>query len=211
MSIKLVVFDGEGVLYSYKKAIKIFFKEYDKFLKRFGSSVEEQRKIFDKLRPKLARGRISLREANKIIFRKLGVPVSALDEWLRKDLSISLKYVKVNSKARQILLALKKRGMKVTILSDTVHPFAWRVKLLKKLGILKGKHYDKLFLSSIIGYEKPERGAYITVLKWFKVKPEEAVFVGHDKEEIEGARKVGMKVASIKKLKKMLAQQKFKV
>ena len=211
MSIKLVVFDGGGVLYDANKVDKVFFKEYDKFLKRFGSSVEEQRKIFDKLRPKLARGRISLREANKIIFRKLGVPVSALDEWLRKDLSISLKYVKVNSKARQILLALKKRGMKVTILSDTVHPFAWRVKLLKKLGILKGKHYDKLFLSSIIGYEKPERGAYITVLKWFKVKPEEAVFVGHDKEEIEGARKVGMKVASIKKLKKMLAQQKFKV
>jgi FMN phosphatase YigB (HAD superfamily) len=211
MSIKLVVFDGGGVLYDANKANKVFFKEYDKFLKRFGSSVEEQRKIFDKLRPKLARGRISLREANKIIFRKLGVPVSALDEWLRKDLSISLKYVKVNSKARQILLALKKRGMKVTILSDTVHPFAWRVKLLKKLGILKGKHYDKLFLSSVIGYEKPERGAYITVLKWFKVKPEEAVFVGHDKEEIEGARKVGMKVASIKKLKKMLAQQKFKV
>jgi len=211
MSIKLVVFDGGGVLYDANKVDKVFFKEYDKFLKRFGSSVEEQRKIFDKLRPKLARGRISLREANKIIFRKLGVPVSALDEWLRKDLSISLKYVKVNSKARQTLLALKKRGMKVAILSDTVHPFAWRVKLLRKLGILKGKHYDKLFLSSVIGYEKPERGAYLTVLKWFKVKPEEAVFVGHDKEEIEGARKVGMKIVSIKKLKKILAQQKFKV
>jgi len=211
MSIKLVVFDGEGILYSYKKAMKVFFKEYNKFLKSFGSSLKKQERTFEKLKPKIVRGSISLREANKIIFRKLGIPESAVDEWLRKDLSISLKYVKAYKYAKPTLLTLKKRGIKVAILSDVVHPFAWQVKLLKKLGILKGKHYDKLFLSSVIGYEKPERGAYMTVLKWFKVKPEEAVFVGHDKEEIEGARKVGMKLASIKKLRKMLAQQKFKV
>jgi len=77
----------------------------------------------------------------------------------------------------------------------------WRLELFKKLGLKKGKHYDKLFLSHLIGYEKPHPKAYIKVLEYFKVKPEETLFVGHDREEIEGAKKVGIKTISWKDLK----------
>jgi len=116
MGIKLAIFDGEGVLYSYNKAMRVFFKEYEKFLRKFGASFRKQGRMFEEVRPMIVRGRITLKEANKTIFRKLGIPVCMVDEWLKKDLEISLKYVKLKDYVKQTLLALKKRGIKVAIL-----------------------------------------------------------------------------------------------
>jgi HAD superfamily hydrolase (TIGR01509 family) len=79
----------------------------------------------------------------------------------------------------------------------------WRLELFKKFGLVKGKHYNKLFLSNLIGYEKPHPKTYLTVLNYFKVKPKEAIFVGHDKEEMEGAKKLGIKTISFSSLKNM--------
>jgi putative hydrolase of the HAD superfamily len=199
--IKLIISNGEGILYTGKKAKEIFEKEYDKFLKNFGVSFKEQEKLWLKLYPKISSGKISLREANKIVYKKLGIPVSKVDEWLRKDKEINLKHIKLLKGVKKTLLKIKSKGIKIAILSDTVHPLRWRLELFKKLGLKKGKHYDKLFLSHLIGYEKPHPKAYIKVLEYFKVKPEETLFVGHDREEIEGAKKVGIKTISWKDLK----------
>jgi putative hydrolase of the HAD superfamily len=169
--------------------------------KKFGVSFKEQEKLWLKLYPKISSGKISLREANKIVYKKLGIPVSKVDEWLRKDKEINLKHIKLLKGVKKTLLKIKSKGIKIAILSDTVHPLRWRLELFKKLGLKKGKHYDKLFLSHLIGYEKPHPKAYIKVLEYFKVKPEETLFVGHDREEIEGAKKVGIKTISWKDLK----------
>jgi epoxide hydrolase-like predicted phosphatase len=201
--IKLIIFDGEGVLYSAKEAVKIFERKYDEFLRKFGVSFEEQAKLWFKFYPKTVTGKISLREANKKIFKKLGIPTSKVNEWLKQDKINWLKHAKLNKEVKKLLSKLRKKGIKVAILSDTVHPLKWRLELFKKFGLVKGKHYDKLFLSNLIGYEKPHPKAYLTVLNRFKVKPEEAIFVGHDKEEMEGAKKLGIKTISFSSLKKM--------
>jgi epoxide hydrolase-like predicted phosphatase len=201
--IKLIIFDGEGVLYSAKETVRIFEREYDEFLRKFGVSLEEQAKLWFKFYPKTVTGKISLREANKKIFKKLGIPTSKVNEWLKQDKINWLKHTKLNKEVKKLLSKLRKKGIKVAILSDTVHPLKWRLELFKKFGLVKGKHYDKLFLSNLIGYEKPHPKAYLTVLNRFKVKPEEAIFVGHDKEEMEGAKKLGIKTISFSSLKKM--------
>jgi FMN phosphatase YigB (HAD superfamily) len=41
-------------------------------------------------------------------------------------------------------------------------------------------------------------------LKYFKVKPKEAVFVGHDKKELEGTKKVGVKAFTLSQYKRFL-------
>lgn len=194
--IKLVIFDGGQVIYEVRKAEKEFLKYYRKFLRKFGVSLEEQGKLWWKVYPKAVRGKISLRKANEIIFKKLGVPKIKLSERLRKDKEIVLKFIKLNKNVKQIFSKIKSLGVKIAILSDSVHPLKWRIELLKKLGLIKGKHYDKLFLSNQIGFEKPEKGAYLTVLKYFKAKPSETIFIGHDKEEIEGAKKLKIKTIS---------------
>jgi len=204
MKIKLAIFDGEGVIYNSKKVIKVFKKEYDLFLRKFGVSFKEQEKLWFKFYPKALKGKLTLKETDEIVYKKLGIPKSKVKEWLKKDKQINLKFVKLNKDAKKILLETKAKGIKVAILSNTVHPLKWRLDLYKKLRLVKGKHYDKLFLSNIIGYKKPEKEAYLTVLKYFEVKPKEAVFVGHDKKELEGARKVGIKALTLSQYKRFL-------
>ena len=201
--IKLIIFDGEGVLYSAIETMKIFLKEYEKFLKKFGVDVKKQEKLWFKFYPKTVTGKINLREVNERIYKKLGIPESKVDEWLKQDKRIWLEHTKLKKGVKNFLLKIKKKGIKVAILSDTVHPLKWRLDFFKKVGLIKGKHYDKLFLSNLIGYEKPHPKAYLTVLNYFKVKPEEAIFVGHDKEEMEGARRLGIKTISFSSLKKL--------
>jgi putative hydrolase of the HAD superfamily len=200
--VRLVIFDGGQVIYDVRDAEKEFIKYYRNFLRNFNISLEEQSKLWWKVYPKAVRGKITLRKANEIIYKKLGIPKSKLSERLRKDKEIILKFIKLNKNVKQTLLKIKNLGIKVAILSDTVHPLKWRTELLKKLGLIKGKHYDKLFLSNQIGFEKPEKGAYLAVLKYFKTKPSEAIFVGHDKDEIEGAKKLKIKTISYRGYKK---------
>jgi HAD superfamily hydrolase (TIGR01509 family) len=201
--IKLIIFDGEGVLYSASKTMKIFLREYEKFLKKFGVDLEEQSRLWFEFYPKTITGKISLREVNKRIYKKLGIPTSKVDERLKQDKRIWFEHTKLNKGVTNLLLKIKKKGIKVAILSDTVHPLKWRLEFFKRVGLVKGKYFDKLFLSNLIGYEKPHPKAYLTVLKYFKVKPAEALFVGHDKEEIDGAKNLGIKTISFSSLQKI--------
>lgn len=137
-----------------------------------------------------------MKEANKKIYKKLGIPTSKVRVWLKQDKRIWFKYTKLNKCIKEFLWKIRKVGIKIAILSDTVHPLKWRLEFFQRVGLIKGKHYDKLFLSNLIGYEKPHPKAYLTVLKYFKVKPEEAIFIGHDKEEMEGAKKLGIKTVN---------------
>jgi FMN phosphatase YigB (HAD superfamily) len=194
--IKLAIFDGGQVIYSVRRAERKGLKEYKKFLKKFNVTLEEQGKLWWKFYPKTVRGKTTLRKVDEIIFKKLGIPKSKVGEWLKKDKKINLKLTKLNKNAKQTLSKIKSLGIKVAILSDTVQPLKWRKERFKKMGLIGGKHYDKNFLSNQMGFEKPEKGAYLTVLKYFKIKPSEAVFVGHDKEEIKGAKKLKIKTIS---------------
>lgn len=209
MKVKLVVFDGEGIVYNCGKVIEVFRKEYSKFLKKFGVKYKDQHKEWLKYYPKIIRGKIKLREVNEIVYKKFGIPKSKVREWLKKDKEINVKYVRVYRDIKRIMEELKKRRIKVAILSNSVHPLRWKIEMLKKIGIEKGKHYDKIFHSNMIGFEKPEKEAYLFVLKYFGVKPEESVFVGHDKEEVDGARKVGMKVIKLRRNRKKVSFEDF--
>jgi len=149
--IKLVIFDGEGVIYDSKEAMKVFLKSYKEFLKKFNVSFKEQERLWFQLYPKIVRGKIKLKEANALIYKKLGIPKKYVKEWLSRDLSLNLKYTKVYPGIKTLMRKIKSKGIKIAILSDTVHPLAWRLKLFKKLGLIKGKHYDKGFLSWLKG------------------------------------------------------------
>ncbi len=195
--IKLVIFDGEGVIYNSEKTAEVFIKEYKKFLKKFNVDFKEQEKLWFKFHPKLLRGEIKLVEANTLMYKKLGIPKSYVRKWLKRDKEILLKYTKLYKDAKKLLRKLKESGIKVAVLSNSVHPLRWRIELFHRLGLMKSIHYDKIFLSSQIGFAKPEAGAYLYVLKYFHVKPERAVFVGHDKKEIEGAKKLGIRTLKV--------------
>jgi FMN phosphatase YigB (HAD superfamily) len=92
--------------------------------------------------------------------------------------------------APRYLKNLVGKGFRIVILTNTLNTKADRIKFLKRLGL--AKYIDDVFCSSEIGYIKPNKGAYLYVLNRLKISPGEAIFVGHDDIELEGAAKAGL-------------------
>jgi len=53
--------------------------------------------------------------------------------------------------------------------------------------------FDKVYASNLMGYSKPQEGFYNYILKEENVKPEEVVFIDDSIENINSARKIGLK------------------
>lgn len=52
--------------------------------------------------------------------------------------------------------------------------------------------FDETFTSHDLGALKPSKKGFWTVLKKFKVKPNEALFISEACEELNGAKKIGL-------------------
>jgi len=187
--VRLIIFDAGDILY--KTSSKAIDGAVKKFLNKHGIlDLEKSNKIWKKFHKLGLKGKLSWFECQKLWIKNLGLPENLIYEWRRIDLNEIWKkgFTKFPNVNRYLYL-LRKRGFKLSILSDSMASEKEKKMILKRLGI-KCKYFDKIFTSHDIGCEKPCKKAYLSVLKHFNVKPKEAVFVGHDKEEIVGAKKL---------------------
>ncbi|MHA1721745.1 MAG: HAD family hydrolase [Candidatus Baldrarchaeia archaeon] len=193
--IKLVVFDAGDVLY--KSSKKNVVKEVvSSFLVKHGikdleNALRKAREAWLRVEKLVKVGKMGLREAQEKWLEALGLNKKLVDEWMEiEKKEIRFKLFKRTPEVNETLKILRKK-YKLAILSDTVLN---KEELIQKLQALKIDYefFDEIFTSHDIGYEKPHREAYLTVLRHFNVKPYETVFVGHAKDEIEGAKKIGL-------------------
>ena len=199
--IKIVIFDGNGVLYDVSGAAKLFYSKMKEFLKRHkpnGATLEEildrESRIWRDLDDATKRGKLSMRDAHLKVFEELGIPTGLIDEYEEMDRKAFATTVLTEPDVPEALRHIKKMGTHTALLSDSARPSAELKPLLEKLGI--AQYIDGIFVSSEIGYEKPEKEAYEAVLKKFVAAPADSVFVGHDKEELAGARMLGIRTIS---------------
>ena len=193
--IKLVIFDAGDVLYKGSKK-EVVREVVSSFLAKHGvKDLEKALKIGGEVWSRVEKlvkiGKMSLREAHEKWIEALGLNRKLVSEWSEIEKSeIRFKLFKRTPHVNETLKILK-RKYKLAILSDTVLS---KEEMIQKLQALKidYKLFDEIFTSHDIGYEKPHKEAYLTVLRYFNVRPEEAVFVGHAKDEIEGAKKIGL-------------------
>ena len=85
---------------------------------------------------------------------------------------------------------LKRRGLKLGIVTNTFNPPSEKMVWFKTVGI--DTVWDSYADSCELGIVKPEPGIYMAALNPLKIHPENAVFVGHAQKEIDGAKKIGM-------------------
>lgn len=195
--IKLIIFDAGDILYNFNW-LEVFNKEIKKFVKKhkLRNSVEDFHRYWNSedISKSADTGKISLREANRRHLKKLGIPENLLDEYQEIDFK-ALKNLKIkDSKIKETILKLKEKGYKVAVLSDTPHSKDHKKIMLDIVG-LDGV-FDEIFVSSELGHTKPDKESYLTVMKHFGAKPNETVFVGHDEDELVGAKKLGIKTIS---------------
>jgi len=105
----------------------------------------------------------------------------------------SFKGVKPFKTVRPALLALKREGFKLGVLSD--------LPVEKKLDFLGlSDLMDIAFSSEETGHLKPHSAPFTNMISQFGVNPEEILYVGNSyKYDIIGAKKVGLRTAHLVK------------
>ena len=91
----------------------------------------------------------------------------------------------------ETLRALKDQGFLLGVITDTAMPIHIKLKWFEQGGF--GDVWDSLISSADLGMQKPDPRIYQAALTQLGLRVDEAVFVGHLQEELQGARAVGMK------------------
>jgi len=107
------------------------------------------------------------------------------------------KYLRLKPypKVKETLEELKKRGLKLGVVSDGVRLKAWM--RLNAAGL--DKYFDAVVTHEDTGKEKPAKEPFLKACKELEVKPEECLMVGDWVErDIEGAKALGMKTCLAK-------------
>jgi len=203
--IKLIIFDCDGVLVNdfdekkYNYHIKKFFKKHGLPL----SLIKKQNEIWNNVKHKALKGKLTQRQANEMWIKELGLPVKLVKEFMDLDMNYWGKTVRANPQVKETLKKLKKNGYKLAVLSNEVRQSHLKKKILSFVGL--DGYLDAVYASHSIGYVKPEKQAYLHIVKRFKTKPKYSMFVGHGDQEIGGAKRAGLKVVCFRKKKHPLA------
>lgn len=98
--------------------------------------------------------------------------------------------------ATPLLLALRERGIRTGLLSNTHWPRAWHERWLERDGVLD--LFDARVYTSDLEHTKPHPAAFHAVLDQLGVLPEAAVFVGdRPVDDISGAKALGMRAVLV--------------
>lgn len=183
---ELIIFDAEDILYiiprkRIEKSLKTFFIKHNFW------DFRRAREVWNRLMGKSSRGLMTLRQAHKIWFKTLGLGVKLAKDWdaIYRN---CLKHTKRAHFVNFVLKKLKRHGYRLAILSDT---FLTKKELLEILKNAKIDYelFDEIFTSHDIKILKPNKNAYRTVSKHFRVELKRTIFIGHAKDEIEGAKR----------------------
>ncbi|HEY6073518.1 MAG TPA: HAD family hydrolase [Anaerolineales bacterium] len=98
--------------------------------------------------------------------------------------------------AAEALGALKQRGFHLGVVTNTMYPLHWKKRWLRTAGV--GRFIDIISCSTVVGAVKPDPKIYLDALAQAHVAPSEAAFVGHDDDELVGARAVGMVTVAVR-------------
>lgn len=85
---------------------------------------------------------------------------------------------------------LRTTGLKLAVLTDSESSAALVHERLRGLGI--GHFFDVVTSSVELGHTKPHPTGYLATLERLQLAPARTAFVGHDAEELRGARRCGL-------------------
>lgn len=126
-----------------------------------------------------------------------GLPRSALDDGL-VDRAVAAyvapvqAYVAPLEGARETLDALRARGLRLGLISNTVWPGVFHRQDLERWGLLP--YLECTLFSADVGVWKPSPAIFQMGLRALELRPEEAVYVGdHPYFDVHGAQQAGLR------------------
>jgi len=188
--IKLILFDGNGVIYKRKKHYaREFFKKLS-----IESNFNNVEIVFNLLKHDCAMGEFTRAELFKKLIRIIGLNADPIK--LEKEYTlVRNKHVSMLHNIEEVLKKLKNKGIKIGLLSDGMYSPAEKSAWLKRIKVLK--YFNYVFTSSDLGATKiyPENMKRVTEITGFK--PNEIILVGHELKDFLGAMFLGVITLSV--------------
>jgi len=179
--IKAIIFDFGGVLLKYRPMPK-----YEYLEKIVGIPKEEIKKKVHEIATPFVKGKISSKEFWKMLGEELGkkLPEDLHEKWWFIGFDAHL-----DEKIVEMARTLKKKGYKLGLLTNAIQPY-YKLHLEKKH--YEAVDFDAKVISCVDGVKKPEKEAYLLILKKLDVEPHEAIFIDDIQNYVEAARKLGI-------------------
>ena len=103
--------------------------------------------------------------------------------------------IKINKRVRPVLNSLRKKNIKIGVLTDTFASEKKKREYFESIGL--ARFFDVVSCSSETGFTKDQKESYQDILRKLNLEPSESVFVGHKEYEMDGARKAKVRSISI--------------
>ncbi len=214
--IKTILFDLDDTLYDYQSTHKKSMEEVytllkkeinfprKKFIHLYNQAKEEVKMVLE--------GRAASHSRVLYFQRLVEKTHPTLEANLIKKLYDTywehfIKNMKIGPGVLETLKELKKRDIKIVLVSDmTTH-----IQLKKIIKLKINKYVDYLVTSEESGSEKPHYMMFLLGLQKTSCLPEEAIMVGDNKnKDMAGANAINMKTAWITKSKKISKEKSHK-
>jgi putative hydrolase of the HAD superfamily len=186
--IRAILFDADGVLY-YRNNKNQEYEIIRRELNIKADDIPENRKLF--FRHLASIGNITFEQYKQEILKLYGVTDPIL---ISRGLQISQQLsdtVHYFQDTLETLNNLKNNNLYLGIVTDTAHPLHVKIDKLERGGF--GHLWDTIISSREVGIQKPDPKIFQLALQQLGIAPNQAIFVGHNSVELEGARNVGMK------------------
>jgi HAD superfamily hydrolase (TIGR01509 family) len=195
MTIKGIFFDAAGVFYRRPEPTD---KYVSSLLKEKGLGTELS--VEDRMRQKALRsqansGHLSPDEYWDQSLLMHGVAVPEERRALVGKINDYSNHVLPIPGGREALRGLKQRGFVLGIVTDTMYPLESKMRWLDTVGV--AEFIDVIACSTVLGVHKPDPAMYLNALQQAGLTPSQSAFVGHDAQELEGARKAGMATVAV--------------
>ncbi len=144
---------------------------------------------FKNLHQQAARGKLSVQQLFDGILEIYNWPSDRLDEG-RRFLHETMADVEFFDGVCTSLHQLKADGFKLAIITNSFQSQETKLEWFASVGI---EHiWDAFICSSQTGLFKPEPEIYLEALRQVQSRPDEAAFIAHAANELEGAKTVGL-------------------
>jgi HAD superfamily hydrolase (TIGR01509 family) len=195
VTIRGILFDAAGVFYRRPGSTGRYVA---KLLEGMGLSMElsvEDRLRQKALRSRANKGHLGPDEYWDQVLRMAGVADPLQRQALLRQIEAYSDNVLPIPGGREALAGLKQRGFLLGIVTDTIYPVERKMRWLRQIGI--AEFIDVVACSTVVGAHKPDPAIYLDVLQQARLTPDLAAFVGHDADELDGARRAGLATVAV--------------
>ncbi|MEM5880985.1 MAG: HAD hydrolase-like protein [Candidatus Aenigmatarchaeota archaeon] len=174
---------------------KIYKKLTDNFFKKYKINLKLVEKIDKEIFPNLAKaarkGKLKYRDAIEKYLENIDPKnyKKLARAYIKFEFENMKKYIKLYKHSKLVLQKLKKIGIEIIGIRDSVYSVREVKRILKILKI--EKYFKKIYTSNTYKMEKPE------LFKIFKNRKNK-IFLGHDSDELIGAKKYGFITIGLK-------------